>query len=314
MYTNDENINDFINEYLRSRVISKTSVFSTIKRALEYEDIINKHFFEFSEGEILEMFKDANSRSVVSLQNQNVILKHATKWFKFKGIYNGENNYELITKGKLNKCVDFCRVNKMLFDKKQLEDLSNMCYNFTDKAILWLLFYGVSGDKLKELTFLKSDQLNYNDKTLNVSEEKILSIPDNLINILRFAFNETEMMSYGDELRSVKVNGFGELYKERGNVIYQSDDINDVKTLERRYRWVLRKLVILSNYFEVELTSKTLQSSGLWYFANEEMKNMGISDFKQYLYSAQGKQMCKRYGFKSDLYVQILMDKYKPFL
>ena len=79
MHTSETQIQQFVKEYLRSKIVSPTSVHATLKKAIAAEEIFKKPFSSFSTEEILQMYKNEKSRSTVSLQNQNVILKHATK-------------------------------------------------------------------------------------------------------------------------------------------------------------------------------------------------------------------------------------------
>ena len=92
MYTTERQVEEFINEYKRSRVIAETTVRAVLKRAQEYEDKYKKPFYNFTENEILSMFKDAHVISNMSLQNWNNILKHASKWITYKEHGKVNNN------------------------------------------------------------------------------------------------------------------------------------------------------------------------------------------------------------------------------
>lgn len=315
MYTNETQIEQFIKEYLRSRIVAQTSVYATLKKALQAEHRFKKPFVEFTSKEILEMYKSQHSRSIVSIQNQNVILKHATRWFIASGFTKSTtNNYELITKEDIEKCVDIQKRSKMLLSEDDVRSISNDCMNAIDKAILWLLFYGVAGEWLKELTFLQIEQLDKNSGILTLRELPTIQLSKEIIKIVIDAFNETQIVSYGDSITISEVQGRGQIYKIRNNTIFDTYDLNNQKNLERRFRWVLRRITILRNYFKMDLTMKSLQTSGLWHFAHKEMQNLGIDDFRSYLQTKNGEAMAKRYGFSSKLYVQVILDKYKGFI
>lgn len=315
MYTSETQIEQFTKEYLRSRIVSPTSVNATLKKVLQAEEIFCKPFTEFSQQEILEMYKKQRSRSSVSIQNQNVILKHATRWFiATEQTKNRINNYELISKENMEKCIDVQKRNSMLLSEDDLRSISNECMNAIDKAILWLLFYGVAGEWLKELTFLTSDQLDRNSGILTLKELPSIQISKEITKIVIDAFNETQIISYGDAITISEVQGKDQIYKVRNNTIFHAHDYNNIKDLERRFRWVLRRITILRNYFKMDLTMKSIQTSGLWHFAHKEMEYLGIEDLKTYLYTDKGKAMARRYGFTSNLYVQVILDKYKGFL
>lgn len=315
MYTSETLIKQFTKEYLRSRIVSSTSVHATLKKALAAEEIFKKPFSEFTKEEILEMYKKQNSRSSVSLQNHNVILKHAVRWLiATNNTLSNINNYESVTKDDIEKCVDIKTRQQMLLSKKELRNIANDCMNAVDKAILWLLFYGVAGEWLKELTFLENWQLDKKNCLLALRESPAIQLNKEVSDILNKAFEETQLISYTDKIVVSEVKGQGQLYKIRNNTIYDMHDYNSQKDLERRFRWVLRRITILRGYFGINLTMKSLQTSGFWHFAHVEMRDLGIQDFKAYLLTENGKRLAQRYGFASSLYVQIILDKYNGFL
>ena len=141
MYTTEVQIEDFINEYRRSRIIAETTVRTVLKRALEYENIYEKHFYDFTESEILSMFTNAHVISDMSLQNWNNILKHASRWITFRNVGESNNNaYEIITKDKVKQCIDIDKKDKLILSREDLTIIQEDLFNWTDMAILELLF------------------------------------------------------------------------------------------------------------------------------------------------------------------------------
>lgn len=45
MYTSETKIEDFVQEYMRSRIVAETTVRAVLKRATEYEDLFNWSMF-----------------------------------------------------------------------------------------------------------------------------------------------------------------------------------------------------------------------------------------------------------------------------
>ena len=80
MYTETRNIEEFLNEYSRSRVVIISTVRATLNRALGFEQKFSKPFYEFNTDEILEMYKSSHTISDRTLQNTNLTLKHAARW------------------------------------------------------------------------------------------------------------------------------------------------------------------------------------------------------------------------------------------
>ena len=58
MYTSGADIEEFLREYRRSRVIIETPVKAVLNRALEYEQIFKKAFCQFTKEEIIKMYGD----------------------------------------------------------------------------------------------------------------------------------------------------------------------------------------------------------------------------------------------------------------
>ena len=71
MYDKEE----FIKDYMRSRVVAKTSLNSLFKKTTQYEEKYGKDCSQFTENEIIEMYTDFQAKSVYVLMNYNTILK-----------------------------------------------------------------------------------------------------------------------------------------------------------------------------------------------------------------------------------------------
>ena len=80
LYISEAYIADFINEYLRSRIVIETSLRAVLNRAIENEELFGKEFYKFTKEEILKMYTNAHTRSIRSLSNWNKILKNASMW------------------------------------------------------------------------------------------------------------------------------------------------------------------------------------------------------------------------------------------
>lgn len=313
MYTSEANVEEFLKEYRRSRVIIETSVRAVLNRALEYERIFDKSFYEFTKEEIIKMYAEAHTRSVRSLSNWNLILKHASLWFLDKQLKPLDNQYNYITKEDLEKCIDINVIDKMMISKDQLDMMQAELINKTDQAILELLFLGVTGWWMRELTYLTPEQVSHNDMCIYFKTGKIVPIDERAYDILQDAFEETELASYNATSKVSKVQGNG-IYKARFNSIHDNNNSKDEKDAERRARWLQRRIMIMSEYLDVPLTPKTLSASGLWYYSHLEMQKMDIEDFKVYIFTNEGRKLANRYGFDSDYYANILIDKYRKYL
>ena len=312
MLTTESQIEDFITEYRRSRIVAETTVRAVLKRALEYEDIYKKHFFDFTEDEILTMFREARAISNMSLQNWNNILKHASRWITFQMTGQASNNaYELITKDKVKQCLDITKKDKMTLSREDLTILQEDLLNWTDMAILELLFLGVGGKWLRELCYLEKNQVSQKDMKIYFKNGKTISIDSRTYRMLQAAFNEEEMMSYAEEPKISVVKSVG-IYKMRANTLYSNEDAKSEVDAERRYRWLQRRLTMIRNYVGIPMTSNSIQNSGLLHCLQEGVHRTGMS-FREYAYSEEGKQLALRYDILSDYASVTLIDKFKQY-
>lgn len=312
MYTTETQINEFIKEYASSRVVVESSLKAILNRATEYEERFDKPFYEFTRDEALAMFKGARSISATSLLNGNIILKHASNWIKYTKGINVTNAYEEITKDDLKLCVDASKKQKMIITREQLINIENELPNYTDRAILELLFRGVGvEDWARELTFLETTQISKRDMCIYFKNGKSVEIDGYCYKILMEAAKEEELLSYSTS-RVSKVWCHGVIYKVRGNTITENDDVKDQKSKERRFRFVQRRVALINEYLGTNLTPTSVCDSGL---LHQIRLGMALNDlpFRQYVATAEAREISQKFGIYSNHYGAILVEKFKGY-
>lgn len=313
MYTTENQKEEFLKEYFRSRVVSTTMCNAIMNRALQNEQVFKKTFYTFTKEEIMQMYTNAKVKSNRTLQNWNLTLKHASRWFLHTQNQSLDNAYELITREDLDQCIDTMTTKQMLISEEQLRTMQDDILNYTDKAILSLLFLGVGGDMLKEITFLTEDQLSSSDKRIYFRSGKMIILSDRDFDIVQKACREDALVSYSVEGTVIGVSTGG-IYKVRGNTVNTNDDIRNEDDRRRRMRWLHRRINIVSDYLGVPMTPKSINASGLWHTLQEKMKEKGIDDLKEYLSTDSGRRVCWRYGFMGDYYAATVLDKFRKQL
>ena len=309
--TKPNQVEEFIEDYQRSRVVAIASVRAVLNRALEFEKKFQKAFYEFTEDEVATMYKKVDAISARSLQNTNLILKHAARWMLYNQKKDIENIYDRITKDLIQECVNTKKKDNLVISKEQLVDIQNDLLNYVDKAILFLLFEGVGGHKLKELMFMDWNQVSRKDLKIYFRSGKTIDITPEDYELLNRAFQEDELMSFGTTSRVSKVKSLG-LYKCRFNALSDNDDITDDGDVERRYRYAQRRLILISKDLEVTLTSGSVQESGFLHYIKEGMQNSGL-DFLEFIKTEECKALARRYDLYTDLYVQIVKEKFYKY-
>ena len=311
MLTKTSQIEEFIKDYKRSRVIAIASVRAALNRALEYEKKFNKVFYEFTEDEIKIMYTAVNAISVRSLQNINLTLKHAARWILYNQKKDIKNVYDYVTKGLIQECVNTDKKEGLILSIEDLNSIQNELLNDTDKAILTLLFLGTGGNWLKELTFFDMSHVNRKEGLIYFRTGKVVPIDEDTYELIKRACSEEELISFGETMRISKVKSHG-IFKERSNALSASDDYTDERDLERRFRFIQRRLLLMSKEFGVQLTSGALQSSGLLHMLKQGVSETGLS-FREYVKTEEAHKLARRYDLYTDLYQQILVERFEQY-
>ena len=311
MLTTEKQVESFLNEYKRSRVIIEATVRASLNRALEFEQKFQKPFYQFTIDEILEMYKSTHAISDRSLQNTNLTLKHASRWMADQKGLDVKIPYEEITKELILSCVDTKRKESLILTKDELVEIRNELLNWTDKAILFLLFEGVGGHMLKELMFMDWNQVSRRDLKIYFRSGKMIDITEGEYELLKRAFQEEELISFGTTSRVSRVKSLG-IYKARFNSLSDNDDITDASDVERRYRFCQRRLMLISKDLGINITSGSIQESGFLHYIKEGIQQSGL-DFLQYIKTEDCKALARRYDLYTDLYVQIVKEKFYKY-
>lgn len=289
----------FIKEYLRSKVIAETSLYAIFKKTEDFEEKLNKDVSKFTRDEILDMLAKFKAKSINSLLNYTIVLKHYSR-FVFGAV--GTNAYESIGKADVSDMVD--KNANILLTREELDDIEVQLLNWVDKAIIELLWNGVAGKNMEDIYSVSEDCVQGNILRVN---EKEFPMTDRLRELLPKAFAETELMSYGNTMRVIEVNGKGKIYKERPNA-------RGIYTPDIRFRWVYRKIQIFRDYLDMPgLTMKNIAASGLWHYLQLCMEKTKL-DLRTFLRTKEGKELAMRYGFSESYYIDNICQKYEQHL
>ena len=307
MYTNEQEIEDFLAEYGRSRVIIETTTRATLNRAVEFEYKFNRPFYQFTIEEALDMYESVHAISVVTLQNNNLVLKHAARWFAYQYKKEVANTYEEMTKDQLATVVDTEKQRSLILSREEVDGIKDNLINKNDQAIVEMLFQGAGGQWLKELTFINRNQVDREHLMIYFKTGKNLPVTDEICDLLMEAFVEDELVSFGSTTRISRVTG-NSLYKVRCNALSDNSDYHSEEDVQRRYRFAQRRLLLISKDLGVRLTASGLQASGLLHNIKLGMEETKLP-FKEFVKTERVKWLAQRYDIKSDLYSQIIQDK-----
>ena len=289
----------FIKDYMKSRVVAKTSLYSLFRKTEKYEENLNKDCCQFTPDEVLEMYKDFKARSVFVLLNYNVILKAYCAWQKYYNDMEIEKVYDNITRQMLEPLIPEMKV----LSRDDVTDIEDQLYNWTDKAIIEALFEGLSGNSMRDLVSVDEDMVDHKNKRLIFPDGRVFDLTDRLYALLMESFRETEYLCYGSTMRIKKLIGTGRLYKERDNAhAMESDD--------KYFRWVYRKVQNARRHVGINsLTMKNLATAGLIYYLRKGMDQTGLG-LKPFLQTEMGEKLLDKYGYDSAFRVDNVINRY----
>lgn len=311
MYTSEKEIEAFLTEYKRSKVIIETTARAALNRAIEFERRFNKPFYLFTKEEALEMYESAHAVSVVSLQNTNLLLKNASRWFCYKKGDMLDSVYEKITKDLLETAIDTEKQKSLILSREDVDDIKANLLNYTDKAIVEALFLGFGSLWLRELSFFEISQVDTSDYIVYFKTGKSIPIDKEIYELLKSACEEDELMSFGSTARVAKVVSYG-IYKVRANALSSNSDWNSEGDMERRYRFLLRRLTLISKDLGIKISPTGLQSSGLLWHLQQGIKETGMT-FREYVKTEQACDLARRYDILTAFQSQVLVQKYEQY-
>lgn len=295
----------FIKDYMRSRVVARTSLYSLLRKTEPFEEKNKKDCSQFDEAEVLGMYTDFKAKSVYVLLNYNTILKAYCAWRRYYQKETVTQSYDNITIELLKPCVP--KDSNKFLSREDITEIEDQLYNWTDKAILECLWEGISGPSMNDLVCIDKDMVDHEEKSLYFSDGKIVQLTDRLYNFLIKAFDETEYMCYGETLSVKRLSGIGRLYKERDNAYAANSN-------DKNFRWVYRKVQNFRNHVGTPgLTMKNIHISGMYYYLCKGMQETGL-DLKSFLKSEDGKNLARKYSFHSESYVDNLTHRFKDFV
>lgn len=302
---NSEMKEGFIKDYIRSRVVAQTSLYSLFRKTEQYEEQFKKDCCEFTEKEIIKMYKEFQSRSYHVLLNYNVILKAYCAWKKYYHGLENEIAYDLITADIARSLIPDDA--KRVLSREEVTEIEDQLYNWTDKCIVEALFEGLSGNSMKDLVGVELNMIDHKNKQLILPDGRVFDLTNRLYEFLVKACKEQEYMCYGESLRVKKMIGKDKIYKERDNAhATESDD--------KFFRWIYRRIQNFRKHVGIEsLTMKNLQTAGMTYYLKNGMENTNLG-LKEFLLTDDGQKLMEKYNYFSEHRIDNLIARYKQFV
>lgn len=302
---NENQKEEFIKDYMRTRVVAKTSLYGLFRKIEPYEKQLDKDCSAFTEEEILQMYKGFEARSHHVLLNYNVILKAYCAWQKHYCGLEYDVAYMNITADMTRDLIPDDA--KRVLSREEVTEIEDQLYNWTDKAIIEALFEGLSGNSMRDLTGIELNMIDCKAKQLVLPDGRVFDLTDRLCDFLVKACREDEYVCYGDTLKVKRLIGADKLYKERDNAHAADSD-------DKFFRWVYRKIMNCRRFVGVDgLTMKNLQTAGMTHYLKLGMTTTGLG-IKEFLLTEDGQKLMNKYNYLSEHRIDNIIARYKQFV
>jgi len=314
-------------EYLENQTVNestkRTMIFEFINSA-KIEKQLSKDVYAFNDLEIDELLNSLRSSNVISLRKTLSILNSYVKWCIENGkrgkYENNINNIDAFvkTEGNLNKYVSNKQLSSKILAKDELSDLIHILVNPVDQAIIQCMYEFIGGEKLHELRSLKYENINFNKKTIILTDidgtARKQNISNKLINILNDV-KEAKMYIYN--------NG---IMDDRGNVSEREFALSNYlirpnKTKGNDYQIIsynsilgrLRKIRQFTGYYHI--TSNSLKETRIIHEISDVVKERNLFEPDNLVYEEVRSRILKEYGVKiSPMQEYTIKQKYNQII
>lgn len=249
-----------------------------LSKAELYEGILKKDLCQFDLHQIAATIERINPLNNNVSRQVGRIISSYINWAIEENIRTDENPLKHIG----NEFFDNLVVEKRLYiSEQELIKIEKKLVNFQDKVIIRLLFEGVSGEGLSELTNLKSEHIKGNTVLLINSdgEERTLELSDIAIEYMNKALKETEYQSKnGQSLGQRSVSPL-----TKSSYIIRPTARKGTKDDAPVSKFVIfRRIVVFQEVSNNKyISAKQVEKSGMLKMAKDLLLRDGVLDKKQ---------------------------------
>jgi hypothetical protein len=301
-------------EECRTRIYesSTAELIEKIFNSTEIEEkAFGKDVCDFTDAEVVDLFKSFNNKSRVRLKNNAWYLSRYHKWCYDKGLTQKiDDAFDDRTIGKMIKEIipDYILL-ESYFTKSDLIDTVELDPDYINRIIILGLYYGIKGDDLVDLLNLKIENLNEAEKTLSLKSKRIASVDDYFINTMKKA-NETE--EYVQNANGGNIKKPSQMtYIKNSYVIRKCVFKNDETDLDNpvSVKFITSRLQKFKNEFNTDFISiSNLYKNGLINYIKEKYEKQGIGlqtalmyNDGNYVYDKETDGYIKEFGSKTNV-------------
>lgn len=276
-----------INEELKQRFLNKyTEDTRYYMNYIIHADVVkmmeekrDKDLYEFSRDELLQLIGELNPSSPQAAITQLSVIRKYIDFAIVNGyLTTGINFANLIKPEDIDGVVNKQAMELKYVTKEEIIDITNSLNNAIDAALLMLLFEGIKGERLSEITNLKKEDVNYNNNELKLIDNnnniRYKKVSDKTINILNEASKQIDYLVIVDTAKRSL-----EFVKQLQDTDYIIRTTSIKDNNPAKYRTLLAKLRSIKNELgNPYLTVTSIWESGMINYAKEMMEQNNITE------------------------------------
>jgi integrase len=260
----------------------------------KYEEELNKDISEFNLSELENIFYNFKANNRNTIESYARIISGYLNWCKESGII--ENSP--LANFRPNDFEKYMLNQEEYITEEELRILEDNCANYQDSVILRLIFIGVGGRQLSEISNLKKEDIDWNGKKLLLKEtltstsshvpikffQRYMNVDDYTLELLDGAIKQEMYMKRNGLIvddNNGRIRDFTDLI-DNDYVIRPSKTKTDTINSPCDKFVLYRRLAVISETLDMkELTAKLLQRSGMVHYANSlNSEGLSIIDLK----------------------------------
>jgi hypothetical protein len=270
---------------------TQTTIAYLFYKAKETEEMKYRDLYDFTIDDIEELLYDLKPLTNTVSASYGRILSSYISWaISPKNLI--KSNINPLTSKPTDWYAKFVdKSKKLYFSEEEIDQMTDELPNAQDQVIVQLLFEGVFGYKLSELSNLHYYDINWNTNEIELKDERkeekrTIKVSDKCIRLIKSAYQELTYSSFGGK-------------KDRELTLMESDyilkNIASGRTKNKHgvdNHTIYRKLTSISEYFNYPyLTAKSIFRSGMIKMA----KDLFIEEGK--LETEQLYKIAERFGY-----------------
>ena len=209
---------------------------SIFKSSEDYEEYFKKDICNFIEPEIREYLTGMNAISFAGLHSKCSILRTYTEWCISRNLSNDNiNHYDSITPKIIKSCLNRFAEQSKYITYDELKELAKDFTNVSDAALCYCLYFGIDGDRGKEIINLTADDVNLGSSTVKLVTGRSVKLPDEVIMTIIDSCNEYDfILPSGKRFSTLPLDPTDPgVFKKRANARLDTVDSNNRRILNR---------------------------------------------------------------------------------